>query len=634
MPNLIGTNYANTHNIHTGNMLSSDQGILQGCGGCVGNGGGIIQARGIVGRQGGGKKRRRRRGGSRKKRRGNKRGGSGIGTQDAHGGPVGSLTSKQQQRNATKGVDMILRRGQLGGGLKGNIKGNGYGMTTRTASKAADGSMGYGSTPVAMYEDCRTFPAFKMGASRPYSSIHALQSGAGKNLTVAESNNLSNAGYGFKGGVVPVALRHNVHAPITSTSYEQTCQRAGRRKRRKTRGGRKTRRQRRRSGAGWATRMRAAAARAKAAAARAKAKAKAKAAAARRGLGTVKTAAAARMPGWPKRPNWSRRSVSAVAPDADLPSAVSPPPAPAPVPTVAAPAGSRLEKLNEAARGERVVAEALVKATEPTKGGGARNLFDAVAAPFYALGDSLHNTTRSMAQSSAISKMVYPSQAGGRRSRRKRRGGKKRTRRRRAGGKLFTPRTNVSEAYAKNTPVLSNCWSWPGTKARCSGGGGRRTRRQQGGGPQCWSWPGAGPVCPIPGRGNVLMINNGVSPRNAPGASPASGGGHRCRKRRKHTKKRRRKPRRKHRRKRHTKRRRRKRQRGGYAQYHSDIPLTSTMSLPAGRAGGSWEGQLASPPTYTRLDNCHNNYNHYTGKNFPSPVTDGAAPPVPTLGGN
>ena len=69
---------------------------------------------------------------------------------------------------------------------------------------------------------------------------------------------------------------------------------------------------------------------------------------------------------------------------------------------------------------------------------------------------------------------------------------------------------------------------------------------------------------------------------------------------------------------------RRKKQRGGYAQYMSNVPLTWTQQTPAGGAGGTWEGQLASPPTYTRTNNCHNNYNHFTGKNTPSPVLDQA----------
>lgn len=69
-----------------------------------------------------------------------------------------------------------------------------------------------------------------------------------------------------------------------------------------------------------------------------------------------------------------------------------------------------------------------------------------------------------------------------------------------------------------------------------------------------------------------------------------------------------------------------KKQKGGYAQYGSNVPLTRTLQLPAGSQGGSWEGQLASPPTYTAGNFCVDNYNHFTGKGSPSPVLDQAAP--------
>jgi len=74
------------------------------------------------------------------------------------------------------------------------------------------------------------------------------------------------------------------------------------------------------------------------------------------------------------------------------------------------------------------------------------------------------------------------------------------------------------------------------------------------------------------------------------------------------------------------KRKRGKKQRGGYAQYQSNVPLTWTQQIPSGSGEGTWEGQLASPPTYTRTDICHNNYNHFTRKNTSSPVLDQAAP--------
>jgi hypothetical protein len=75
----------------------------------------------------------------------------------------------------------------------------------------------------------------------------------------------------------------------------------------------------------------------------------------------------------------------------------------------------------------------------------------------------------------------------------------------------------------------------------------------------------------------------------------------------------------------------RKTQKGGYAQYGSNTPLTRTLELPAGAQGGSWEGQLASPPTYTAGDFCQDNYNHFTGKGSPSPVLDQAAPVGKTM---
>ena len=60
-------------------------------------------------------------------------------------------------------------------------------------------------------------------------------------------------------------------------------------------------------------------------------------------------------------------------------------------------------------------------------------------------------------------------------------------------------------------------------------------------------------------------------------------------------------------------RKRRRRQRGGsrYLQYQSNVPLTRTMQTPNGPQGGSWAGQLATPPTYKVLNNCQDDYNHY-----------------------
>jgi hypothetical protein len=67
-------------------------------------------------------------------------------------------------------------------------------------------------------------------------------------------------------------------------------------------------------------------------------------------------------------------------------------------------------------------------------------------------------------------------------------------------------------------------------------------------------------------------------------------------------------------------RRHRRGQRGGYAQYQNNLPMTPTyqvagINLPASQLG------LANPPPYTVLPNCVNctdNYNHYTNTGFPS----------------
>ena len=63
-----------------------------------------------------------------------------------------------------------------------------------------------------------------------------------------------------------------------------------------------------------------------------------------------------------------------------------------------------------------------------------------------------------------------------------------------------------------------------------------------------------------------------------------------------------------------------RRQRGGYSQYQNNLPMTPTYSvggiLPASQLG------LANPPPIQVLPNCVNcidNYNHFTGKGFPSP---------------
>lgn len=65
---------------------------------------------------------------------------------------------------------------------------------------------------------------------------------------------------------------------------------------------------------------------------------------------------------------------------------------------------------------------------------------------------------------------------------------------------------------------------------------------------------------------------------------------------------------------------RRRGQRGGYAQYQNNLPMTPTFKV-AGVNLPANQSALASPPPITKLSNCVNcvdNYNHYTGKGFPS----------------
>jgi len=60
-------------------------------------------------------------------------------------------------------------------------------------------------------------------------------------------------------------------------------------------------------------------------------------------------------------------------------------------------------------------------------------------------------------------------------------------------------------------------------------------------------------------------------------------------------------------------------QRGGYAQYQNNMPMTQTYSLGGPLSASS--SALASPPPYQVLNNvgqCADNYNHFSGVGFPS----------------
>lgn len=63
-----------------------------------------------------------------------------------------------------------------------------------------------------------------------------------------------------------------------------------------------------------------------------------------------------------------------------------------------------------------------------------------------------------------------------------------------------------------------------------------------------------------------------------------------------------------------------RKQRGGYAQYQNNLPMTPTYSVGAPNLPPNLSA-LANPPPITRLSNCVNcvdNYNHYTNMGFPS----------------
>jgi len=71
--------------------------------------------------------------------------------------------------------------------------------------------------------------------------------------------------------------------------------------------------------------------------------------------------------------------------------------------------------------------------------------------------------------------------------------------------------------------------------------------------------------------------------------------------------------------KRASRRHKRRGQRGGYAQYQNNMPMTQTYSLGGPLSASS--SALASPPPYQVLSNCTNcvdNYNHFTNSGFPS----------------
>jgi hypothetical protein len=71
------------------------------------------------------------------------------------------------------------------------------------------------------------------------------------------------------------------------------------------------------------------------------------------------------------------------------------------------------------------------------------------------------------------------------------------------------------------------------------------------------------------------------------------------------------------RKRRHSRRTRKNRQRGGYAQYQNNQPFYNTYSV--GGVLSANNSALANPPPINKITNeAVDNYNHYTGKGFPS----------------
>jgi len=92
---------------------------------------------------------------------------------------------------------------------------------------------------------------------------------------------------------------------------------------------------------------------------------------------------------------------------------------------------------------------------------------------------------------------------------------------------------------------------------------------------------------------------------------------HKKSKSRKHKKSKSRKHKKSKSRKHKKKQMRARKQQGGYAQYSSNQPLTWTQQSPNGQ--NNWQ---LSTPTYSKSNNCNDNYNHFTGKGESSPILD------------
>ena len=215
----------NRNNAHTGGFLSSNQGLLQGCGGCscqphsvvppASTACGIVQGHGIVGQHGGA---------------------IGVDGKPTYPNSQGNFpTAKDQAGAARRGTRSFLA------GVAGRQSGGGYGMTGKAAGAAARGGLGYGRPPSVQHTDCGLIPAFKHGAG----SVHALGQKGGASL-VDRLNQTGASGYAY----LPKDSKYNALVagsgyPVVTATTRRQCVGGGRRRRRR-KGGRKARRTRRR----------------------------------------------------------------------------------------------------------------------------------------------------------------------------------------------------------------------------------------------------------------------------------------------------------------------------------------------------------------------------------------------------
>jgi len=534
----------NKSNAHTGNFLSSNAGLLQGCGGCnclkqPSNACGIVQGKGIVGPQSGG-----------------------ADTPRYPNAEGDFPTMKDQEQAAKEGTNAFLKvntGGQFGGG---------YGLTPAMAAAAANGGLGYGRPPAKGYTNCGTHPPFKHGAGKLPTPL-AQKGGAS---LVDELNQTGASGYAY----LPADAKYNAEVagsgyPVVTATTRRQC--AGGKRRR--RGGKKSRKGGKK---------------------------------ARRGGKKSRKGGKKSRKGGKKSRRGGRRKTRR--------------------------GGSVANKVSDAVGGLLSDLEhPTLKFLPASLYGGAKKGSKSKTRPghedYETYMGSKRYSEKMLKQLTGRRTMSAPDfpYMGGRPTGSKK-GAKSKTR---PGHEDYETDMNSKRYSEKMLKRLT----------------GRRTM--------------SAPDFPYAGGARGVAVNAGVV-RGAPpttemvtegatraevaetGLTLASAqnqgkttvrevvgsnlkGGHRrtCKRRPKSRKRRKRKRGGSRRRKRGG----RKTQRGGYTQYQANTPLTRTMQTPNGPQGGSWIGQLATPPTYKVLDNCVDNYNRFTNSGKPTGVYDQAAPPTP-----